>query len=87
MYVENQAAPSLTGLELLRLLKDERKGDVLLVESIDRFSRLPVEDWQKLKAAIDTKGWRIVALDLPTSHQGMQETKGDEVSDAPQFLL
>lgn len=28
--------------------------------------------------AIDSKGLRIVALDLPTSHQGMQDTKGDE---------
>ncbi len=36
--------------EPLRLLKDARKGDVLLVESIDRLSRLPMEDWQKLKA-------------------------------------
>ncbi|EGH26525.1 resolvase, partial [Pseudomonas amygdali pv. mori str. 301020] len=42
----------------------------------DRLSRLPVDDWQKLKAAIDSKGLRIVALDLPTSHQGMQDTKG-----------
>ena len=46
--------------------------------SIDRLSRHPVEDWQKLKAAIDSKGLRIVALDLPTSHQGMQDTIGDE---------
>jgi len=37
-----------------------------------------VEDLQKLKAAIDSKGLRIVTLDLPTSHQGMQDTKGDE---------
>lgn len=63
---------------MLRLLKDARKGGVLLVESIDRLSRLPVDDWQRLKGAIDSKGLRIVALDLPTSHQGMQDTKGDE---------
>lgn len=62
------------------LLKDARKGDVLLVESIDRLSRHPVEDWQKLKAAIDSKGLRIVALDLPTSHQGIQDTKGHELT-------
>lgn len=41
-------------------------------------SRLPLEDWQKLKAAIDSKGLRVVALDLPTSYQGMVNTKGDE---------
>ncbi|WP_179179974.1 recombinase family protein [Pseudomonas sivasensis] len=78
VYLENASGATADRPELLRLLKDARKGDVLLVESIDRLSRLPVEDWQKLKAAIDSKGLRIVALDLPTSHQGMQDTKGDE---------
>ncbi|PWB37398.1 recombinase family protein [Pseudomonas sp. HN2] len=78
VYLENASGASADRPELLRLLKDARKGDVLLVESIDRLSRLPVEDWHKLKAAIDSKGLRIVALDLPTSHQGMHDTKGDE---------
>lgn len=77
-YLENASGAKADRPELLRLLKDARKGDALLVESIDRLSRLPAEDWQKLKAAIDSKGLRIVALDLPTSHQGMQDTKGDE---------
>lgn len=36
---------------------------------------------QKLKATIDAKGLRIVAIDLPTSHQGMRNTKGDEFTD------
>ncbi len=78
VYLENASGSIADRPELLRLLKDARKGDVLLVESIDRLSRLRVEDWQKLKAAIDSKGLRIVALDLPTSHQGMQDTEGDE---------
>ncbi|MER2020230.1 recombinase family protein [Pseudomonas simiae] len=78
VYLENASGATADRPELLRLLKDARKGDVLLVESIDRLSRLPVEDWQKLKTAIDSKGLRIVALDLPTSHQGMQDAMGDE---------
>jgi len=77
-YTENASGAKADRPELLRLLKDARKGDVLLVESIDRLSRLPADDWQKLKHAIDSKGLRIVALDLPTSHQGMADTKGDE---------
>lgn len=80
-YLENASGAIADRPELLRLLKDARKGDVLLVESIDRLSRLPVDDWQKLKAAIDAKGLRIVAIDLPTSHQGMRDTKGDEFTD------
>lgn len=78
VYLENASGATADRPELLRLLKDARKGDILLAESIDRLSRLPMEDWQKLKSAIDLKGLRIVALDLPTSHQGMQDTKGDE---------
>lgn len=77
-YLENMSGATADRPELLRLLKDARTGDVLLVESIDRLSRLPQADWQKLKTAIDSKGLRIVALDLPTSHQSMKDTAGDE---------
>lgn len=77
-YLENESGAKADRPELLRLLKDAKKGDVLLIESIDRLSRLPADDWQKLRAAIDSKGLRIVALDLPTSHQGIADTKGDE---------
>lgn len=80
-YIENASGAASDRPELLRLLKDARKGDVLLVESIDRLSRLPVDDWNKLKSAIDAKGLRIVALDLPTSHQGLRDTKGDEFTN------
>lgn len=78
VYLENARGATADRPELLRLLKDARKGDVLLVESIGRLSPPPVDDWQKLKAAIDSKAWRIVALDLPVSHQKMQDTNGDE---------
>lgn len=80
-YLENASGTRADRPELLRLLADAHRGDVLLLESIDRLSRLPVADWQALKAAIDSKGLRIVALDLPTSHQGMRETAGYEFTD------
>jgi len=51
---------------------------LLLEESIDRLSRLPSKEWQKLRAAIDTKGLRIVAIDLPTSHMAMKLSGQDE---------
>lgn len=77
-YTENASGTQVDRPELLRLIRDARKGDVLLLESIDRLSRLPLDDWQTLKAAIDSKGLRIVALDLPTSHAAMQARSGDE---------
>lgn len=68
-YVENESGASLARPELFRLLSDCHAGDILLVEQVDRLSRLNAEDWSKLKAAITTKRVRVVALDLPTSYQ------------------
>lgn len=80
-YLENVSGAKADRPELLRLLNDAHKGDVLLVESIDRLSRLPAEDWQTLKGVIDSKGLHIVALDLPTTHQAMSAKTGDEFTN------
>ena len=77
-YTENASGTEANRPELLRLLKDARKGDVLLVESIDRLSRMEDPDWRMLKATIDSKGLCIVALVLPTSHLALRVTQGDE---------
>lgn len=53
--------------ELFRLLADSKPGDVLLVEQVDRLSRLTEGDWRRLRGEIDTRQVRIVALDLPTA--------------------
>lgn len=66
-YVENESGASLQRPELFRLLSDCEAGDVLLIEQVDRLSRLNAEDWEKLKAAINDRTIRVVALDLPTS--------------------
>lgn len=66
-YVENESGSKLARPELFRLLRDAHPGDVLLVEQVDRLSRLTAEDWEKLKTEITTRRVRVVALDLPTS--------------------
>lgn len=66
-YVENESGASLKRPELFRLLGESRPGDVLLIEQVDRLSRLNAEDWAKLKHEIQDRKVRIVALDLPTS--------------------
>lgn len=48
-------------------MKDCHAGDVLLIEQVDRLSRLNAEDWEDLKAKLQEKRVRVVALDLPTS--------------------
>lgn len=80
-YVENASGASAERAELTRLLSDANPGDVLLVESIDRLSRLPADDWERLRSQIKAKGIRVVALDLPTSHRAMASGSGDEFTD------
>lgn len=66
-YVENQSGAKLRRRELFRLLNDCEPGDVLLVEQVDRPSRLTSPDWMRPLGLIDAKRVRIVALDLLTS--------------------
>ena len=40
---------------------------MLLTEQVDRLSRLSEPDWRQLRAEIEAKQVRIVALDLPTA--------------------
>lgn len=67
-YIENKSGNSLLRPELLRLLDESDKDDVLLVESIDRLTRLNNDDWKTLVSSINEKGIQVVSLDLPTSH-------------------
>lgn len=75
-YVENASGASLARPELFRLLGDAQSGDVLLVEQVDRLSRLTAEDWERLKAEMAVRHIRVVALDLPTSWS-MASTEAD----------
>lgn len=67
-YVENVSGATLHRPELNRLIGDSKKGDVLLVEQIDRLTRLSSHDWKTLKRTIEDTGLSIVSVDLPTSH-------------------
>ena len=66
-YVENESGAKLARPELFRLLNDSSPGDILLIEQVDRLSRLNAADWEALRAELATRKVRIVALDLPTS--------------------
>jgi DNA invertase Pin-like site-specific DNA recombinase len=66
-YVENESGASLQRPELFRLLADCRPGDVCLLEQVDRLSRLTEADWKRLRAELEARQVRVVAMDLPTS--------------------
>jgi len=73
-YLENESGASLQRPELFRLLSDSRAGDVLLIEQVDRLSRLNAADWDKLKTEIRSRQVKVVALDLPTSWMMLSAT-------------
>ena len=78
-YVEHESGAKLARPELFRLLSDARPGDVLLIEQVDRLSRLKAADWERLKAELTARRVRVVALDLPTSWM-MATTREDDFS-------
>ena len=67
-YVEHFSGTKLDRPVLAKLLKDAEQGDILLVESVDRLSRLSQDDFAILKQRIKDKGLRLVVADLPTTH-------------------
>ena len=75
-YIENESGATLARPALFRLLADSRPGDILLIEQVDRLSRLTSADWERLKAELRERHVRVVALDLPTSWM-MAGAEGD----------
>lgn len=67
-YVENESGTKLDRPVLNKLLDESANGDTLLVESVDRLSRLSQSDFDVLKGRIKEKGLKLVVADLPTTH-------------------
>jgi hypothetical protein len=51
-YTENESGAKLARPELFRLLADSEPGDILLIEQVDRLSRLTAADWERLKTEL-----------------------------------
>ena len=79
-YVENESGTKLNRTELSNMLNDAQPGDVLLVESTDRLSRLESQDWDKLKSRINDAGISLVIMDLPTTHGNLTTSSTDDVT-------
>ena len=67
-YIENDSGTKLERPILNQLLDESTHGDTLLVESVDRLSRLSSNDFEVLKGRIKEKGIKLVVADLPTTH-------------------
>lgn len=73
-YIENESGTKLDRPILNRLLDESENGDTLLVESVDRLSRLAQADFDVLKGRIKEKGLKLVVADLPTTHMLISST-------------
>ena len=76
-YVENHTGTKLERPELTKLLEESEQGDILMVESVDRLSRLSQDDFSTLKQRIKDKGLRLVVADLPTTHAQQEGMTGE----------
>lgn len=72
-YIENESGTKLNRPILNKLLEESEDGDTLLVESVDRLSRLSQNDFEILKNRIKEKGLSLVVADLPTTHMKFDE--------------
>ena len=77
-YIENESGASLQRPELLRLLDDTATGDAIIIEQIDRLSRLDEKSWFTLKEMLNKKELKVISLDLPTSHIALSTQVTDE---------
>jgi DNA invertase Pin-like site-specific DNA recombinase len=64
VYSEKISGTVASRPELNRLIADLQKGDVVIAESLDRISRLPVVEGEALIAQITEKGAKIAVPDL-----------------------
>ncbi len=81
-YIENESGASLQRPELLRLLDDAAVGDAILIEQIDRLSRLDESSWFTLKEMLFKKELKVISLDLPTSHLAFSSQITDEFTNS-----
>lgn len=81
-YIENESGASLQRPELLRLLDDTAIGDAIIIEQIDRLSRLDEKSWFILKEMLNKKELKVISLDLPTSHIALSTQVTDEFTSS-----
>ena len=64
IYREKASGARADRPELLRMISDLQPGEVVVAEKIDRISRLPLAEAEKLVASIRAKGARLAVPGL-----------------------
>nr|MDT0251370.1 recombinase family protein [Endozoicomonas sp.] len=77
-FIENISGTKENRPELLRLIEHSLPGDIMLIEQVDRLTRMNSDAWERLKSVIKARGLSIVSLDLPTSWQVSPTVAGNK---------
>jgi len=87
IYREKASGARADRPEMLRMISDLQPGDVVIAEKIDRISRLPLADAERLVSSIREKGARLAIpgvvdfSDLAAEHQGVAKIVLESVQD------
>ena len=90
IYREKASGARPDRVELLRMIDDLQPGEAVVAEKIDRISRLPLEDAEKLVASIRAKGARLAVpgvVDLAELAAGTQGVSRIVLESVQEMLL
>lgn len=76
IYREKASGARADRPELLRMINDLQPGEAVVAEKIDRLSRLPLEEAERLVASIQAKGARLAIPGLVDLSELAQESEG-----------
>lgn len=76
IYREKASGARADRPELLRMIADLQSGDVVIAEKIDRISRLPLPEAEKLIASIRDKGARLAIPGIVDLSEMVAESDG-----------
>ena len=90
VYSETASGACANRPELLRMINDLQVGDVVIAEKIDRISRLPLADAEKLVESIRNKGAKLAVpgiVDLSDFASGMDGVAKIVLESVQELLL
>ena len=76
VYKEKASGACPDRPELLRMIADLQQGDVVIAEKMDRLTRLPLPEAEKLIASIREKGARLSVPDVVDLSSLAEKTQG-----------
>lgn len=76
VYREKASGARADRPELLRMIADLQPGEIVVAEKIDRISRLPLEEAEKLVATIREKGARLAVPGVVDLSELVAEAQG-----------